>query len=528
MDVFGYLDGMKYISGKDRSQTTLFPTSLEDIIEDNNTVRSIDLFVEQLDMSKLGFKTNFMENGRPGYHPKALLKLFIYGYMNRIRYSRQLEKECRRNLEVMWLLESLTPDHNTISNFRKDNSKAIKRTFHATVTLARNFGLIGAQLIAGDGTKMRAQNSKKNNYNLKKVARHIEYIDNKLDEYNRELEQTQDPEQQQQIKQHRDKQQQRRSGYDKIKSQLEDSQDTQLSTSDPDSRHLIVRNNITEVAYNIQSTVDAQHCIPIDYHVTNSNDRKAMGNMLRRAKTILRTKEFTALFDKGYHTGSELCTAHQLDIDTLVAIPGIGRGSQAPDPNYNSENFQYNDTEDTYTCPEGNTLKSNGSWYTTRNYRFKQYKTKKCRDCKVRALCTASKVNGKVLQRSQYQEYIENNAQRVEDQRDTYKRRQAIVEHPFGTIKRQWGFDHILTKKTKQRASADVGFIFIAYNLKRILKLLKGKGGLKDLHRAIICQCRVHIYHITTLYKRIDRFTIQSLKLHVLTLNSIFLNYMKI
>ena len=182
----------------------------------------------------------------------------------------------------------------------------------------------------------------------------------------------------------------------------------------------------------------------------------------------------------------------------------------------------------TLTRPQGNTLKSNGSWYATRNYRFKQYKTKKCRNCKVKALCTTSKINGKVLQRSQGQQYIKQNAERVKNDHDTYKRRQAIVEHPFGTIKRQWGYDHILTKKTKQRASADVGLIFIAYNLKRILKLLKTKGVLKDLHKAIICQCRVHIYHITTLYQRIDRFTIESLKLHVLTLNSIFLNYMKI
>lgn len=464
---------MKYIAGKDRSQVTLFPTSLEDAIEDDNAVRSIDLFVEQLDMATLGFKTDFIENGRPGYHPKVLLKLFIYGYMNRIRSSRQLEKECRRNIEVMWLLQSLAPDHNTISNFRKDNPKAIKRTFRATVTLARNFGLIGAQLIAGDGTKMRAQNSKKNNFNLKKVARHIEYIDNKLAQYHQQLEQTEEPEQKKEIHKEVEKHQQRKQGYKKIEAQLKESGDTQISTSDPDSRHMIIRGTVTEVAYNIQSTVDAQYCIPIDYDVTNQNDKKAMGNMLRKAKTILQTNDFTALFDKGYHTGSELCTAHQLGVNALVAIPAIGRGSQAPDPKYNSENFIYDPIIDSYKCTQGNTLESNGTWYSTRNYRFKQYKTKKCKECPVRDLCTTSKVNGKVLQRSEYQQYIEKNAIRVENDQQTYKRRQAIVEHPFGTLKRQWGYDHILTKKSKQRAAADVGFMFIAYNLKRIWKLLK-------------------------------------------------------
>ena len=153
---------MKYITGKDRKQTSLFPISLEDSIDADNSVRAIDQFVEQLDLKELGFRLDHIENGPPAYHPSILLKLYIYGYMNRVRSSRQLEKECRRNIEVMWLLESLAPDHNTISNFRKDNAKAIKKVFFATVQIARNFGLIGATLVAGDSTKLRAQNSKKN------------------------------------------------------------------------------------------------------------------------------------------------------------------------------------------------------------------------------------------------------------------------------------------------------------------------------------------------------------------------------
>ena len=504
---------MKYIVGKDRSQTTLFPTSLEDSIEDDNTVRSIDLFVEQLDMAALGFRDDYIENGRPGYHPRVLLKLFIYGYMNRVRSSRQLEKECKRNIEVMWLLQSLAPDHNTISNFRKDNPKAIKRTFRATVTLARNFGLIGAQLIAGDGTKMRAQNSKKNNFNLKKVARHIEYIDNKLAQYHQQLEQTQEPEQKKEIHKEVEKHQQRKQGYKKIEAQLKQSGDTQISTSDPDSRHLIIRGSVTEVAYNIQSTVDAQNCIPIDYDVTNQNDKKAMGNMLRKAKTILQTNDFTALFDKGYHTGSELCTAHQLGIKTLVAIPGVGRASQAPDPHYNSEYFKYDSEKDQYTCPQEHILKSNGTWYSTRNYRFKQYKTKACKNCPVRNLCTTSKVNGKVLQRSQYQRYIEENAIRTASDPHTYKRRQAIVEHPFGTIKRQWGFDHILTKKSKHTAAADVGLIFIAYNLKRILKLIQPMTSIKQ-------RIKQYIRSLENLRVKITSITIIKLNITIYPLNA--------
>jgi hypothetical protein len=236
---------------------------------------------------------------------------------------------------------------------------------------------------------------------------------------------------------------------------------------------MIVRNNITEVAYCIQSTVDAKNNIPIDYLVTNNNDSKAMGLMLQRAKSILRTNTFTALYDKGYHTGSEFKTANNLGIETLVAIPGIGRASQAPDPNYNSEHFIFNPQTDTYTCPKGHLLKSNGSTYKGHNYRFKQYETKACKSCPVRDLCTTSIVNGKVIQRSEFQKYIEQNAERVLHNPEAYKKRQAIVEHPYGTMKRQWGFDHITTKRTKQRASADIGLIFIAYNLKRIWNIVK-------------------------------------------------------
>lgn len=172
----------KFIARKDRDQLEFF--SLNQVISKENEVRLIDLFVDVANLHDFGFKMAFIENGRPAYHPKDLLKLYIYGYLNRIRSSRQLEKECNRNLEVMWLMRGLIPDHNTISNFRRDNPKAIRKVFHATVSLAKNFDLIGGKLLAGDGTKLRAQNSKKNNFNEKKIERHIAYIDERLDEYN--------------------------------------------------------------------------------------------------------------------------------------------------------------------------------------------------------------------------------------------------------------------------------------------------------------------------------------------------------
>jgi transposase len=502
---------MKFITGKDPRQTCLFPISLEDSIESENSVRSINQFVDSLDLADLGFRSDFTENGPPAYDPSVLLKLYIYGYMNRIRSSRHLEKECRRNIEVMWLLESLAPDHNTISNFRKNNAKAIKKVFFATVQIARNFGLIGATLIAGDSTKLRAQNSKKNNYNKKKIQRHLEYIDNKLQHYNSALEQNDSENEKEKIKKEIHKHQGRRDQYEKYQQQLKESGETQISTSDPESKHLIIRNNITEVAYCIQTSVDADYKIPFDYLVTNNNDRKAMGQMLRRAKTILRTNTFTALYDKGYHTGSEFETANSLAIETLVAIPAIGRASQAPNPDYNSEHFKYNKEDDSYMCPQGNTLKSNGSTYKGHNYQFKQYKTNKCKTCPVRESCTTAKTNGKVIQRSEFHQYIEENAQRVAQNPQAYKKRQAIVEHPYGTIKRQWSFDHITTKKTKQRASADVGFMFIAYNLTRIWNILRDTKTSISKARKLFKRCIQYILTCLELfYEQNSKYQIQA------------------
>jgi hypothetical protein len=238
----------------------------------------------------------------------------------------------------------------------------------------------------------------------------------------------------------------------------------------------MIRNNITEVAYNVQTTVDSKNCIPIDYKVTNQNDSKAMGDMVQRAVSILGTNEFTVLYDKGYHTGSELKTAQDLGVETIVAIPALPSTCKAPDHAYNSEYFIYNNEEDTYTCPRGEVLRTNGTWYKEHDKRgnlmvFKQYRTRSCKTCPVHSQCTRSKKE-RILSRTTFAEYYEKNRKAYHEKEKLYKRRQAIVEHPYGTIKRQWGFSYILTKKGMSRASSDVGFMFIAYNLRRIGNIL--------------------------------------------------------
>lgn len=490
---------MKFIQGYNRTQTHLFPVSLDQSIAQDNEIRLIDMFADSLKLADFGFKADFIENGRPAYHPSDLLKLFIYGYLNRIRSSRALEKECGRNIELMWLLKGLIPDHNTISNFRRDNPKAIRRVFRATVQLAKHFDLIGGKLVAGDSTKLRAQNSKKNNFTQGKIEKHIAYIDAKLEEYSKILasedkdtvSETEKTEVQSKIKKH----QERKIKYQGFQQQLEQTGETQISTSDPESRQLITRNNITEVAYNVQTTVDAKHNIPIDFRVTNQNDSKAMGGMVRRAKTILQNNDFTALYDKGYHTGSEFDYANKHGVKVMVAIPDVA--SHAPDPAFDVEHFTYDKQSDSYTCPAWHTLTTNGTWYNKdRGKSFnkvKHYKTNECQGCPFFTQCTVNK-KGRFIERSEHAGLIYENKVRIGQNKELYRRRQAIVEHPYGIIKRQWDFSYIMTKKSIKRASADVGLIFVAYNLRRIMNLI-GNDRLKAYFKALLfvfCSMTAH------------------------------------
>jgi len=475
---------MQFIQGKNRTQSILFPENLDQIIDSDNEVRIIDLFVESISAADFKFIIKETKEGRPAYHPKDLLKLFVYGYLNSIRSSRVLEKECKRNIELMWLMKELAPDHNTISNFRRDNEKAIRKVFRYTVSIAKEFDLIGGKLIAGDSTKLRAQNSKKNNFNEKKIERHLTYIDEKLGAYNTALAAA-DEDNKKIIEQQIEKQNNRKEFYNDLTKQLKETGQVQISTSDPDSRQLITRNNITEVAYNVQTTVDAKHYIPIDYKVTNQNDSKAMGGMLKRAKTILGTTDFTGLYDKGYHTGSEIKTAIDLGINIMVAIPEVA--SHAPDINYDVSNFKYDALKDTYTCPAGEVLISNGRWYRKdRGKSFaqiKHYKTKACSSCAVKNLCTKNK-DGRLIERSEHAPFIEQNRLNIEADPTTYKKRQAIIEHTYGIIKRQWGFYFISTKKGIKRASADVGFMMVIYNLRRLINII-GTHELKKFFKEL-------------------------------------------
>ena len=480
---------MEYIQGKPRSQIVLIESSLEEMIEHDNPVRIIDLFVDSSNLMELGFThARHAPEGRPPYHPGDLLKLFIYGYLNKIRSSRMLERECKRNLELKWLLKELIPDHNTIANFRKDNSKAIKMVFRKMVTMCKRLDLIGGKVIATDGTKLRAQNSKKNNYNQKKIDDHLAFIEGRLHEYLDALDVADtaeamglDPEiDKEKISEKITRLHEKKEKYKKLEQQLVESGQEQISTTDPDSRKLAVRQNIIEVCYNIQTSVDDKHYLPIDFKTTNENDTHALANMTVRTKAILGNDEFIELADKGYHTGEEIRKCHEAGVETLVAIPKTPVSSQAPDPNFNQGKFQYDKENDCYFCPQGQKLTSSGTWYQHHPYKTKQYKTKSCIGCPVKALCTKAK-KGRVIERNENIEATQRNKLAIENNKELYKRRQEIVEHPFGTIKRQWGFDYTLMKG-KKKVDGEVGLIFISYLFRRLITIL----GINGLIKAVL------------------------------------------
>ena len=363
--------------------------------------------------------------------------------------------------------------------------------FRHTVSIAKHFALIGGTLVAGDSTKLRAQNSKKNNFNETKIERHLAYIDAKLDEYNKALSDA-DDDNKEIIKQEIKKHSGRKTTYENMRRQLEETGEVQISTSDAESRQLMTPNNISEVAYNVQTVVDAKHNLPIDYKVTNENDSRALSGMLRRTQTILQTKNFTALYDKGYHTGCEIKKAVTSGIEIMVAIPAIA--SVAPHENYNMSHFKYDELNDTYTCPQNHILTTNGNPYQkskNRNfYVVKHYKTNACPGCPARAMCTKN-IKGRLIERSEYAPYIEQNRINIEANDATYKKLKAIVEHPYGTIKRQWGFYYVITKKGMKRANADVGFMFIAYNLRRLMNIIDKNLLTKFLQELDLLFCEI-------------------------------------
>lgn len=478
---------MSYIQGEERNQTFLFPESIDDYIHEDNPVRIIDEYVNQLDMKQLKFQKADRQNlGRPAYNPKDLLKLYLYGYLNRIRSSRRLEHEAARNIEVIWLLRKLRPDFKTIADFRKDNKRALKTVFRQFVRLCDEWNLFGKELIAIDGTKIRACNSKRNNYSGKKLERHIQYIDEKIDTYLQELETGDQAEaadrkpDAEEIQKRIQELRQRKGKYESYQEQLKETDSNEISTTDPDARLMCNNNNNVDVSYNVQTTVDAKHKLVADFKVTtNPNDLGELDNMALRAKTVFSVQELEVLADKGYYKAEDLkkCVDNQITPYVTKQIYSNATG----DKEFYTDRFRYDADKNVYICPAGKELyyarartrKEKGIvGYDYRNYEA-------CRSCEFKERCTKS-TKGRSICRHVDQDFLDTIDLQTELNMDKYKLRQMIIEHVFGTIKRSWGAYFFLTKR-KLSVSGEISLSFLAYNLRRAINILGTKEILTRL-----------------------------------------------
>jgi transposase len=461
--------------------------SLDMEISQDSVARLIDLFVAHLDLEKLGFtKTKAKKEGCPMYQASDMLKLYYYGYFNRIRSSRRLATECCRNVELWWLLHQLKPGYHTVADFRKDNPKALKNSFKMFVSFLKGEDLLGGELVAIDGTKIRAQNNKSNNYNEGKLKKHLEYIEAKAESYIQELEQCDAGEDKQEAADLTKKQiaeklknlSQRKSKYEALQKELTESEEKQISTVDADSRSLPLKDGITDVCYNAQCTNDSKHNLVADFDIINKGDQGQLSTMAARAKDVLEVENLTALADKGFHVGRELQAAKDNNITTIVAYPQP-RERKEIDPAYYIDKFVYDKQSDAYTCPAGSQLISNGKEYSKgradrTSYTVKTYTTTACLTCPFRKSCTTSRY--RKIDRSEYQDIIEENNKRLDENKELYKRRPEISEHVFGTIKRGWDYTYTLLKGL-EKVNGEMAIIFTMYNLRRAMSIL----GVEEL-----------------------------------------------
>ena len=475
---------MQHITGISRNQMTI--SSLESSISTDNPIRFIDAFVEHIDLKALGFEVQILKTeGRPSFETNIFLKLYLYGYLNGLRSSRKLEKECLRNIEMQWLLEDIRPNYHSISDFRKCNPTGLKKLFKLFVSFLKDADLIAGETIAIDGTKSRAHNSKKANFSQKKIERHLAYIEEKTQEYLSDLEQNDAQENNTKITTIQAKIERLKANkinYELLAEKLKESGEPQISTTDQDARALLVQGVVVEVSYNIQAAVDNKHNLVVATHTINRNDLNALGAIALEAKENLEVETFTVLVDKGYHNGREIAQCKEHNITTIVAHPTPGRSKESTiQPEYLVAQFQYNKSDDTYTCPQGEILKTTGRWHKKSGrteqsgYQFKKYRTPACKECPVKHLCT-SRTAGREIDRSEYADAVEENNKRYQENPQLYRTRQEINEHIFGTIKRQWGYNH--TNLTGlEKVNGEHSLIMLVYNIKRSINIL----GVPDL-----------------------------------------------
>jgi transposase len=503
-------------TAQSRLDYQLFADPLENLIAQDNPVRIIDAFVDALPLENLGFKgVRPNDIGAASYAPADLLKIYFYGYFNRIRSSRMLERECTRNIEMMWLIGRQCPSYHTISTFRTykqcdqtgkeiyNHRKALTQVFRLFNRFLDHKGLFGKKTFAVDGTKIAAQNSKKQHISEEKTQRKIDRIEHRLIEYldQLDLNDLHNPDEitadKKAIINAINDLSERRDELLNDQKQLHDARKedpniTQICKTDPEARMLPMNNEgMMQIAYNVQSAVDDQNYLIADYAIENKKDLyllAPMGNSVKEQFAI--DDDLELLADKGYHSGQQIHECSENGIITYVAFPEQTYRDRPP--GFQKENFEYDEKQDVYTCPNHQTLKTSGTWHEKKGRQghiqtqYKLYRSPfaVCSACPFKDKCLSTsnqkQGHGRTIERSQYEAAALANKQRILRHRDKYKRRQAIVEHPFGTIKRSWGYHYTLLKG-KEKVGGEMAIIFTLYNLRRAMSIL----GVADLILAL-------------------------------------------
>jgi transposase len=463
-----------FIEGEDRTQATLFPERIDDYISEDNAVRVIDVFIDDLDLSGLGFKVVPEATGRPAYHPGLMLKLFIYGYFNRVQSSRRLEREAGRNVELMWLLGRLAPDFKTIADFRKNNGEAIRLVCREFVMLCRKLDLFTDAFVAIDGSKFKAVNNVNRNYTRAKVKQRLALLDKSIEQYLGDIASAD----RQESKAARGKTERLESRIAKLREEMQAlkklevrmlaTPDQQLSLTDPDARAMgTTARGRGVVGYNVQSAVDAKHHIIVTHEVTNiGHDRTQLANMAEQAREVIDTKELAVVADRGYFNGEEILACEENGITTYLPKPQTS-GNQAKGL-FGKRDFHYIAEDDAYLCPAG----ERAIWRqrTVEKERvIHRYWSSACRECAIKSQCTTGRERR--ISRWEHEAVLDELEQRMDREPERMRIRKCTVEHPFGTIKAWMGATHF-QMKTLERVSTEMSLHVLAYNMKRVLQIM--------------------------------------------------------
>jgi transposase len=474
----------RFVEGEDRSQTILFPERLDDYVAEDNPVRAIEVFVESLDLCRLGFEGVEPEaTGRPAYHPSTLLKIYIYGYLNRIQSSRRLERETQRNVELIWLTGKLMPDFKTIADFRKDNGQAIRAVCREFIVLCRQLKLFSEAIVAIDGSKFKAVNNRDKNFTDRKLKARMEQLDESIGRYLAELDRAdREPTavSEDQVLRLKDKiagMKAQIERLNKIGRQMQEAPDGQISLTDPDARSMATSGRGTGiVGYNVQTAVDAKNHLIVAHEVTNvGHDRTQLASMAKQARGATGQEHLTVVADRGYFNGEEILECDKAGISALVPKP-LTSNSKA-EGRFDKRDFVYLPENDEYRCPAGQrTIRRFTS--IERGMKLHKYWSSACPRCPLKAQCTPSEYRR--ITRWEHEQMLDVMQQRLEHTPEASKLRRQTAEHPFATFKAWMGSTHFLTR-TLPRVSTEMSLHVLAYNMKRVMQIF----GVPSLMRAM-------------------------------------------